>query len=68
MSPKSKRYDKYPKINEETDFQFENIKRRLHAQANFCPDSLFKFTDPEELRVVINELMYHFKNKNGSLY
>ena len=41
-SSKSKRYDKYPKINEETDFQFENIKRRLHAQANFCPDSLFK--------------------------
>ena len=64
-SPKTKRYDKYPKINEETDFQFENIKRRLHAQANFCPDSLFKFTDPEELRVVINELMYHFKNINS---
>ena len=64
-SPKTKRYDKYPKINEETDFQFENIKRRLHAQANFCPDSLFKFTDPEELRVVMNEIMYHFKNINS---
>ena len=64
-SPKTKRYDKYPKINEETDFQFENIKRRLHAQANFCPDSLFKFTDPEELRVVTNEIMYHFKNINS---
>ena len=64
-SPKTKRYDKYPKINEDTDFQFENIKRRLHAQANFCPDSLFKFTDPEELRVVMNEIMYHFKNINS---
>lgn len=64
-SPKTKRYDKYPKINEETDFQFVNIKRRLHAQANFCPDSLFKFTDPEELRVVMNEIMYHFKNINS---
>ena len=64
-SPKTKRYDKYPKINEETDFLFENIKRRLHAQANFCPDSLFKFTDPEELRVVMNEIMYHFKNINS---
>jgi len=64
-SPKTKRYDKYPKINEETDFHFEAIKRRLHAQANFCPDSLFKFTDPEELRVVINELMFHFKNINS---
>jgi hypothetical protein len=61
-SPKTKRYDKYPKINELTDFLFENIKRRLHAQANFCPDSLFKFSDPEELRVVINELIFHFKN------
>ena len=64
-SSKTKRYDKYPKINEETDFHFEAIKRRLHAQANFCPDSLFKFTDPEELRVVINELMFHFKNINS---
>ena len=64
-SPKTKRYDKYPKINEDTDFLFENIKRRLHAQANFCPDSLFKFTDPEELRVVINEIMFHFKNNQS---
>lgn len=64
LSPKSKRYDKYPKINEETDFQFENIKQRLHAQMNYCPDILFKFTDPEELRVVINEIMFHFKNIN----
>ena len=64
-SPKTKRYDKYPKINEDTDFQFESIKKRLHAQANFCPDSLFKFTDPEELRVVMNEIMYHFKNINS---
>ncbi len=65
LSPKTKRYDKYPKINEETDFQFETIKQRLHAQCNFCPDILFKFTDPEELRVVINEMMFHFKNINS---
>ncbi len=65
LSPKSKRFDKYPKINEETEFQFENIKKRLHAQANFCPDTVFKFTDPEELRVVINEIMFHFKNINS---
>jgi hypothetical protein len=65
LSPKTKRYDKYPKINEDTDFQFENIKRRLHAQCNFCPDILFKFTDPEELRVVMNEIMFHFKNINS---
>ena len=64
LSSKSKRYDNYPKINEKVDFQFESIKRRLHAQANFCPDMLFQFTDPEELRVVINELMFHFKNIN----
>jgi hypothetical protein len=64
-SPKTKRYDKYPKINEINDFQFENITKRLHAQVNFCPDALFKFTDPEELRVVINEIMFHFKNINS---
>ena len=65
LSPKTKRYDKYPKINESTDFQFETIKQRLHAQCNFCPDILFKFTDPEELRVVMNEIMFHFKNINS---
>ena len=65
LSPKTKRYDKYPKINEETEFQFESIKRRLHAQCNYCPDILFKFTDPEELRVVVNEIMFHFKNINS---
>ena len=62
ISPKTKRFDKYPKINETIDFQFESIKKRLHAQANFCPDTLFKFTDPEELRVVINEILFHCKN------
>lgn len=63
-SPKSKRYDKYPKMNDSIDFTFENIKKRLKAQANYCPDSLFKFTDPEDIRIVINELMLHFKNSN----
>lgn len=62
LSSKTKRFDKYPKINDATDFNFQTIKQRLHAQANFCPDSLFKYTDPEELRVVVNEIMYHFKN------
>ncbi len=65
LSSKSKRYDKYPKINEETEFIFDNIKKRLHAQCSYCPDILFKFTDPEELRVVINEIMFHFKNINS---
>ena len=65
ISPKTKRYDKYPKINETTEFQFESIKNKLRAQANFCPDTLFKFTDPEELRVVINEIMFHCKNINS---
>ncbi len=65
LSPKTKRYDNYPKINEINDFKFDEIKKRLHAQANFCPDNIFKFTDPEEVRVVINELMFHFKNINS---
>jgi hypothetical protein len=65
LSPKSKRFDKYPKINEGTDFLFENITKRLHAQSNYCPDTIFKFTDPEELRVVVNEMMFHYKNINS---
>lgn len=64
LSPKTKRYDKYPKINITIDFQLQTIQKRLHAQANFCPDMLFQFTDPEELRIVINEIMFHFKNIN----
>ena len=63
-SPKSKRYDKYSKIKEQIDFNFENIKKRLKAQANYCPDDLFKFTDPDDIRIIINELMLHFKNTN----
>ena len=59
---KTKRYDKYPKINETTDFFFENIKLRLKAQANFIPDDMIKFTDPEELKIIMNEIMFQYKN------
>ena len=55
ISPKTKRYDKYPKINETTEFQFESIKKRLRAQANFCPDTLFKFNKKMKQAFEIDE-------------
>ena len=62
LTTKTKRYDNYPKINETTDFFFENIKLRLKAHANFVPDNMIQFTDPEELKIIINEIMFQYKN------
>ena len=62
LTTKTKRYDNYPKINETTDFFFENIKLRLKAHANFVPDDMIKFTDPEELKIIMNEIMFQYKN------
>ena len=55
-SPKSKKYDKYPKINELEDFKYENIQKRLFAQMNILPNHIIKFNDPDELRIIINEI------------
>jgi hypothetical protein len=62
-SPKSKKYDKYPKINELEDFNYDNIQKRLFAQMNILPDHLIKFNDPDELKIIINEIFALCKNK-----
>tara|TARA_B100001094_G_C18115097_1_gene763502 strand:+ start:172 stop:1266 length:1095 start_codon:yes stop_codon:yes gene_type:complete len=62
-SHKTRRFDKYPKINEKTDFLYENIQKRLVATANFVPDNMIKFTDPDEVKIIINEILFHYKNK-----
>lgn len=62
-SPKSKKYDKYPKINELEDFKYENIQKRLFAQMNILPNHIIKFNDPDELRIIINEIFALCKNK-----
>jgi hypothetical protein len=62
-SPKSKKYDKYPKINELEDFKYENIQKRLFAQMNILPNHIIKFNDPDELKIIINEIFALSKNK-----
>ena len=62
-SSKTKRYDKYPKINDQEDFNFTNIQKRLCAQMNILPGHIIHFNDPDELRIIINEIFTLLKNK-----
>ena len=62
-SSKTKRYDKYPKLNDQEDFNFTNIQKRLCAGMNILPGHIIHFNDPEELRIVINEIFTLLKNK-----
>ena len=63
ISPKSKKYDKYPKININDDFKSENIQKRLFSQMNILPDNIIKFNDPDELKIFINEIFSLTKNE-----
>ena len=62
-SPKTKRYDKYPKLNDQDDFNFTNIQKRLCAPMNILPGYIIHFNDPDELRIIINEIFTMLKNK-----
>tara|TARA_B100000575_G_scaffold264844_1_gene240951 strand:- start:393 stop:1484 length:1092 start_codon:yes stop_codon:yes gene_type:complete len=62
-SSKTKRYDKYPKIDDKEDFNFTNIQKRLCANMNILPAHIIHFNDPEELRIISNELFTLLKNK-----
>ncbi|MBD62964.1 MAG: hypothetical protein CMD68_02670 [Gammaproteobacteria bacterium] len=62
-SSKTKRYDKYPKINDKEDFNFTNIQKRLCAQMNILPSHIIHFNDPDELRIIMNEIFTLLKNK-----
>ena len=63
-SPRTKRLDKYPKVTE-ADFQYSMIQSKLQATMQILPSSILKFTDPEELRIIMNEFFFHLKNING---
>jgi hypothetical protein len=62
-SSKTKRYDKYPKIDDNEDFNFLNIQKRLVAGMNILPAHIIHFNDPEELRIIMNEIFALLKNK-----
>lgn len=65
LSSKNKRYDKYPKLKETDDFSFTAIKNKLNATMQILPSHIIRFTDPEELRVIMNEFFFNLKNKLG---
>ena len=56
-APKSKRYDKYPKINE-SEFQYLSIQKKLNSTMQVLPSDIIKFTDPEELKIIMNEFYW----------
>jgi len=65
LSPKTKRYDKLPKVDLKADFEFSNIQQRMNATMKLLPEGLIRFTDPEELRIIMNEIFFNLKNTNG---
>jgi hypothetical protein len=64
MASKDKRYDKYPKIKDE-DFNFQNIQGKLIASMNILPSELMKYGDPDELKIIMNEIFYNLKIIGG---
>jgi hypothetical protein len=64
LSDKTKRYDNYPKITED-DFNFDNVVKRLQSKFNLLPNNFIKFNEPEELKLIINEIYYYLKDKKG---
>ena len=62
-SSKTKRYDKYPKMDDNEDFKFMNIQKRLCAPMNILPENIIHFNDPNEIRIIINEIFHSLKNK-----
>lgn len=64
ISSKTRKFDKYPKVND-NDFQYHNIQNKLNATMQILPSTILKFTDPDELKIILNEFYFHLKNVNG---
>lgn len=67
QSDKNKRYDEYPKLNDE-DFNMENIMKRATSKLNLLPSNFIHFNEPVELKLIFNELYYSFKNTDNNGY
>ena len=64
LSPKSKRYDNYPKIRVK-EINTSYLQKRLIATSIILPNNFIKFNEPSELRIFINELYFHLRNQIG---
>lgn len=67
QSDKSKRYDEYPKLNND-DFNIENVMKRLSSKFNLLPSNFIHFNEPEELKLLLNEFYYNLKNTDNNGY
>lgn len=63
-SSKKKRLNKQIKLSDD-DYQFSEIKNKLKATMQILPSSVIRFTDPDELKIILNEFLFHLKNING---
>ena len=63
LCTKNKRYDKYPKLKD-SDFDFDTIYKRFTANVHLLPNDFIHFNEPEELKLVMNEIYTYLKNKN----
>ena len=63
FSLRTKRYDKYTKIDTNEDFKYDNMKKRICGEMNILPDHIMRFNDPEEIKIIINEILTMCKNK-----
>ena len=62
-SPRTKKYDKYSKIDIVEDFKYENMKKRLCSKMHILPDHIIRFNDADDIRIIINEIFTMCKNK-----
>ena len=61
-TPIKKKYEIQTKVKEE-DLRFERVQVLLSAPMNILPESFIHFTDPPELRIIMNEILTMMKNK-----
>jgi len=57
-SEKKQKFDKLIKIKEDYD-----IKNKLQANTNILPTHILRFDDPEEFKIIMNEIFFHLKNR-----
>lgn len=65
ISNKTKKYKKPNKIKQE-EFKIENVHKKLKASMNILPSNFIKLNEPDELKIITNEIYFNLKDKiNG---
>jgi hypothetical protein len=62
LSSKAKRYDKVVKLKEE-HFRINHIQTMLCSNVHILPEHFIHFNEPNELKLIMNEIYFHLKNK-----